>query len=134
MFVILIGCFTNWDYLKYFCIILRNATILGLMKHDKEQLLRKQSVSSTISTFLYDVFVSYSDHNREWVLNELLPNIEKTEEINVCLHERDFQIGVSILENIIYCMDHSRTILLVLSESFVLSHWCQFEMHLAQHR
>lgn len=31
-------------------------------------------------------------------------------------------------------MDQSRTLLLVMSESFLLSHWCQFEMHLAQHR
>lgn len=44
------------------------------------------------------------------------------------------QVGVSILENIIHSMDKSRTLLLVISEAFLLSQWCQFEMHLAQHR
>lgn len=31
-------------------------------------------------------------------------------------------------------MDRSRVLLLVMSESFLSSNWCQFEMHLAQHR
>lgn len=31
-------------------------------------------------------------------------------------------------------MDRSRCLMLVVSESFLLSKWCQFEMHLAQHR
>lgn len=44
------------------------------------------------------------------------------------------QVGLGILENIIQCMDQSRCLLLVVSENFLLSQWCQFEMHLAQHR
>ncbi|EAT36163.2 AAEL011734-PA, partial [Aedes aegypti] len=125
---------SKWEYIKYFCIIVRNATVLSLLKHKNETLLRKQSLASVAGCYMYDVFVSYSEQDRQWVLDELLPNLERTEDIAVCLHERDFQVGVSILENIIYCMDQSRTLLLVMSESFLLSHWCQFEMHLAQHR
>lgn len=45
-----------------------------------------------------------------------------------------FQIGLSILENIVECMDRSHAILLVVSSAFVRSKWCQFEMHLAQYR
>ncbi|XP_065087548.1 toll-like receptor 6 [Ochlerotatus camptorhynchus] len=125
---------SKWEYIKYFCIIVRNATVLSLLKHKNESLLRKQSLTSVAGCYMYDVFVSYSEQDRQWVLDELLPNLEKTEDIAVCLHERDFQVGVSILENIIHCMDQSKTLLLVMSESFLLSHWCQFEMHLAQHR
>jgi hypothetical protein len=124
----------KWWYLKYFFIILRNSTILSFMTDDKELLKKQETESYCEGGFIYDVFVSYCDENREWVLNYLLPNIEKREEINVCLHERDFQVGYSILENIINCMDRSRVLLLVVSESFLMSHWCQFEMHLAQHR
>ncbi|XP_058464373.1 toll-like receptor 6 isoform X2 [Malaya genurostris] len=125
---------SKWDHIKYFCIIVRNATILSMMTHKSESLMRKDSLASVISCYTYDVFVSYSEQDRQWVLEQLLPNLEQTEDINVCLHERDFKVGISILENIIYCMDKSRTLLLVMSESFLLSHWCQFEMHLAQHR
>lgn len=110
--------------------------------------------------YTYDVFVSYSDENRNWVIEEFLPNIEGPDaRFNICLHERDFQViftcsnrysnftipvnnlmkirlqvGVSILENIIMGMDRSRTIVLIISGFFIKSQWCQFEMHLAQHR
>jgi hypothetical protein len=99
----------------------------------KETIVRRKSTSS-VDLFLYDVFVSYSDYNRPWVLDEFIPNIEKRETINVCLHERDFTVGYGILENIILCMDRSRCLLLLVSEKFLESQWCQFEMNLAQHR
>ncbi|XP_052873342.1 toll-like receptor 4 [Anopheles cruzii] len=132
---------SKWEHVKYFCIIVRNATVLSMMRQKKDTLVargpndnRRHSSIGSADGFLYDVFVSYSEHDRSWVLDELLPNLERSEDISVCLHERDFKVGVSILENIIHCMDQSRTLLLVMSEHFLLSHWCQFEMHLAQHR
>ncbi|XP_058170221.1 toll-like receptor 13 [Anopheles ziemanni] len=125
---------SKWDYVKYFCIILRNATVLSILRHKSEDFEENRDRRLSTCSFAYDVFVSYSEHDRQWILDELLPNLEKSEDINVCLHERDFKVGVSILENIIHCMDQSRTLLLVISERFLLSHWCQFEMHLAQHR
>ncbi|XP_047513275.1 toll-like receptor 5 isoform X2 [Pieris napi] len=84
--------------------------------------------------FNYDVFVSYCNEDRAWVLDQLLPHVEIDCNISVCLHERDFQVGLSILENIVSCMDRSRSIMLIISRRFLLSQWCQFEMHLAQHR
>uniref|UniRef100_A0A1L8E3B1 Putative toll-like receptor 13 n=2 Tax=Nyssomyia neivai TaxID=330878 RepID=A0A1L8E3B1_9DIPT len=132
-FVLLtIFCFGyyKWWYIRYFLIIIKNATILSFLDKEKEKVRQGNSDDS----FMYDVFVSFCDENRAWVLEELLPNIEGRREISVCMHERDFQVGVSILENIISCMDRSRCLLLVISQSFLLSQWCQFEMHLAQHR
>ncbi|XP_059607940.1 toll-like receptor 2 isoform X2 [Phlebotomus argentipes] len=120
----------KWWYIRYFLIIIKNATILSFLDKEKEKV--RQGAAE--DAFTYDVFVSFCDENRAWVLEELLPNIESRREISVCMHERDFQVGVSILENIISCMDRSRCLLLVISQSFLLSQWCQFEMHLAQHR
>ncbi|EAT32867.1 AAEL014896-PA, partial [Aedes aegypti] len=84
---------SKWEYIKYFCIIVRNATVLSLLKHKNESLLRKQSLASVAGCYMYDVFVSYSEQDRQWVLDELLPNLERTEDIAVCLHERDFQVS-----------------------------------------
>lgn len=84
---------SKWEYIKYFCIIVRNATVLSLLKHKNEALLRKHSLVSVGGCYMYDVFVSYSEQDRQWVLDELLPNLEKTEDISVCLHERDFQVS-----------------------------------------
>ena len=116
----------KWWYIRYFAILVKNATVLSFMSHEEN--------ASTDKIFNYDIFISYSDHNREWVLNSLLPNLESKPKVNVCLHERDFQVGISILENIISSIDRSRCILLVISQSFLRSQWCQFELHLAQHR
>lgn len=121
--------------IKYFFAVFKNSIILSLDKDDKKALMMtNRARKSNGDNFIYDVFVSYSDKDRQWVLDEFIPNIEKRTQINICLHERDFQVGMSILENIIQCMDKSRCLLLVVSESFLKSNWCAFEMHLAQHR
>ena len=60
------------------------------MKDENDPLT--ESKENADKDFAYDVFVSYCDENRTWVLDEMLPNIEKREEINICLHERDFQV------------------------------------------
>lgn len=126
--------------IRYFCAIFRNTLILSFDKEDdKAQSLmknRKKSANnkSNEDNYRFDLFVSYSEKDRGFVLDQLIPNLEKRSEITICLHERDFQVGLGILENIIQCMDQSRCLLLVISESFIKSNWCSFEMHLAQHR
>ncbi|XP_046658785.1 toll-like receptor 2 type-2 [Homalodisca vitripennis] len=100
----------------------------------KARLLRKEGDPLTRPDIHYDVFVSYSDVDRSWILDQLIPNIEGDGDISLCFHERDFKVGLGILENIIECMDRSRALLLIVSSAFVRSKWCQFEMHLAQYR
>jgi hypothetical protein len=133
--VLLIVIYWKWWYIKYFFVLCKNSAILTFMDDsDGKEAIIKGKNDDRVETFLYDVFVSYSDQNRDWVLDEFIPNVEKRESINVCLHERDFQVGFGILENIVSCMDRSRCLLLLISENFLLSQWCQFEMNLAQHR
>ncbi|XP_058457262.1 toll-like receptor 13 isoform X2 [Malaya genurostris] len=130
--IMVILIYWNWFYIKYFCVLLKNSAILSFFNDDKMYLDKTAIVEETF--YQYDVFVSYSDNDRSWVLDHMLPELEKEDLISVCLHERDFEVGYSILENIISCMDRSRCLMLIVSESFLLSRWCQFEMHLAQHR
>ncbi|KAJ6645619.1 Toll-like receptor 2 type-2, partial [Pseudolycoriella hygida] len=123
----------KWWYVRYFFVIIKNAAILSYL--GKEKIVQASSrEEEDDEAYTYDVFVSYCEQNRDWIIDEFLPNIEHHRDIKVCLHERDFQVGLSILENIISCMDRSRCLLLIVSQSFLLSQWCQFEMHLAQHR
>lgn len=134
--VLLVVAYWKWWYIKYFFVLCKNSAILTFMDDSDggKEAIVKGGKDDSLETYLYDVFVSYSDQNREWVLDEFIPNVEKRESINVCLHERDFQVGYGILENIVSCMDRSRCLLLLISENFLLSQWCQFEMNLAQHR
>ncbi|XP_045038606.2 toll-like receptor 1 [Desmodus rotundus] len=83
-------------------------------------------------TLQFHAFISYSEHDSAWVKNELLPNLEK-EDIRICLHERNFVPGKSIVENIINCIEKSYKSIFVLSPNFVQSEWCHYELYFAHH-
>ncbi|ESO86639.1 hypothetical protein LOTGIDRAFT_99628, partial [Lottia gigantea] len=76
-------------------------------------------------------FVSYSAED-DWVLDDLVPQLEGNEGIKLCIHERDFQAGRLIIDNIVESIENSRRVLIILSNNFARSEWCQFEMTLAQ--
>ncbi|KAM5271596.1 toll-like receptor 6 [Ctenodactylus gundi] len=80
----------------------------------------------------FHAFVSYSGHDSFWVKNELLPNLEK-ENLQICLHERNFVPGKSIVENIINCIEKSYKSIFVLSPNFIQSEWCHYELYFAHH-
>uniref|UniRef100_A0A8C2W6B2 Toll-like receptor 1 n=1 Tax=Chinchilla lanigera TaxID=34839 RepID=A0A8C2W6B2_CHILA len=80
----------------------------------------------------FHAFISYSGHDSAWVKNELLPNLEK-ENLQICLHERNFVPGKSIVENIISCIEKSYKSIFVLSPNFIQSEWCHYELYFAHH-
>lgn len=87
----------KWRDIRFFCVSLRNVTILSSMRRKEKEatslLTNPDTEDNTDEPYNYDVFVSYCDENRNWILDEFLPNIEQCRDINVCLHERDFQVG-----------------------------------------
>ncbi|XP_063885282.1 toll-like receptor 13 [Scylla paramamosain] len=84
--------------------------------------------------YLYDIFVCYSQADRQWVFEHLVARLEDGGRYRVCVHERDFTVGQEITENIINSIDRSRKVLVVLSPAFVDSSWCMFELQLASHK
>ncbi|XP_043647623.1 toll-like receptor 6 [Drosophila teissieri] len=119
-------------HIHYYYSSLKSAALLS--SASKESVDNFTHISQRDPSAVYDIFISYCQNDRSWVLNELLPNVEETGDVSICLHERDFEIGVTILDNIVSCMDRSYSLMLIISSKFLLSHWCQFEMYLAQHR
>lgn len=79
----------------------------------------------------FHAFVSYSQHNADWVNNSLLPNLS---ELRICHHERHFMPGKTIIENIMSCVQKSRRFVFVLSSHFVKSEWCHYELYFATHQ
>ncbi|XP_046371636.2 toll-like receptor 3 [Haliotis rufescens] len=80
----------------------------------------------------YDVFVAYSAPDRPWVIKTLLPVLEVKENLKLCVHDRDFEVGKLIVDNIVDAIETSRKIVIVLSNEFAQSGWCQFELNLIQ--
>ncbi|XP_053559729.1 toll-like receptor 2 [Bombina bombina] len=84
---------------------------------------------------VYDAFISYSERDSEWVQNMMVQELENTTpSLKLCLHKRDFVPGKWIIDNIIDAMDKSYKTLFVLSEHFVQSEWCKYELEFSHFR
>ncbi|XP_051512788.1 toll-like receptor 1 [Myxocyprinus asiaticus] len=81
----------------------------------------------------YHAFISYSQTDVHWVSTQLIPNLEEAS-FRLCIHEQDFLPGAWIIDNIINCIERSYKMVFVLSQSFVQSEWCNYELLFAQHR
>ncbi|XP_078661465.1 uncharacterized protein LOC144905603 [Branchiostoma floridae x Branchiostoma belcheri] len=80
----------------------------------------------------YDAFLSYSQHDLDVVLQDVLPALENREPpFRVCLHHRDFLPGDPIAENIVKAVSSSKRTIILLSNNFLESDWCQLEFQAA---
>ncbi|KAM3857481.1 toll-like receptor 2 [Diretmus argenteus] len=90
----------------------------------------------------YDAFVSYSERDAGWVENFLVPELEDRREnpeedlqpLSLCLHKRDFLPGHWIVDNIMSAIERSRRTIFILSENFVRSDWCRYELDFSHFR
>ena len=80
----------------------------------------------------YDAFVGYNRGDAEWVLDHLLPAMEEETGFKLCIHDRDFTPGRIIEETIVSSIEQSRKTILILSNHFLESTWCYFEMQMAR--
>lgn len=83
----------------------------------------------------YDAFVSYNSSDEQWIMDQLLPNLEgKGSSFKLCLHHRDFEPGRYIVDNIVSAVYGSRKTICVVSKNFLRSEWCSLEIQLASYR
>ncbi|XP_071792563.1 uncharacterized protein [Asterias amurensis] len=86
----------------------------------------------------FDAFVSYNDHDQEWVVNQLIPRLEEDpnegERFRLCVSERDIDAGGSRTDAVVGAIHDSRKTILVLSDHFMESEWCYYEMQMAHQR
>ncbi|XP_028326142.1 toll-like receptor 21 [Gouania willdenowi] len=83
----------------------------------------------------YDAFISYNSSDEQWVMDQLLPNLEGNgSTFKLCLHHRDFELGRYIVDNIVSAVYSSRKTVCVVSRNFLQSEWCSLEMQLASYR
>ena len=88
--------------------------------------------SYTEDETLYDAFISYSSKDSDWVIDQLMNPLENLDPpYNLCLHERDFLIGVPICDNISKAIEGSKCTICVVSKNWLESDWCQFEFRVA---
>ena len=83
----------------------------------------------------FDVFISYSHEDRDYVENNLLRGLESAEDselrYKVCVHSRDWNVGEDIPSQIFRSVEDSRKTIIVLSQNYVESQWSDMEFKAA---
>ena len=108
-------------YIRYGCFLLRGR-------------LRRRRNEERLLEYTYDAFVSYNHGDQKWVIEHLLPELEYRGNIRLCLHDRDWLAGPDIADNIMDSIENSHKTILILSNHFAQSQWCELEMSMAQHK
>lgn len=83
-------------------------------------------------THSYDAFISYSDHEKDFILEECIPHLEEEGHFRLCIHQRDFIPGEEIAANITNAVHESRKIICIITRSFLDSYYCMFEFNMAR--
>ncbi|CAH1775240.1 unnamed protein product [Owenia fusiformis] len=87
--------------------------------------------------YQFDGFVSYNSESQKWVIDFMLPNMEQSQDdmnFKICFDGRDFIPGKYIADNIIDSIQQSRKLIFVITEKFIKSQWCGFELEMANLR
>ncbi|XP_064615731.1 toll-like receptor 13 [Liolophura sinensis] len=93
---------------------------------------RRGSVVEEVTNeqYRYDAFVAYNYFSYRWACIVLRQFLEDENNYTICLHDRDFPVGVSIQQNIVDAVNNSRKVILVINKSFLKSDWCEFEIQM----
>jgi len=78
------------------------------------------------SEYEFDVFISYSSHDKTWVRGELLPRVERAG-LKAFIDFRDFTPGAPSIQEMERGIVECRKTLLILTPDYIKSEWCELE-------
>jgi hypothetical protein len=81
--------------------------------------------------FEYDVFISYSSRDKDWVRGELLRRVEEVG-LLAFIDFRDFKRGAASIKEMERGITNCRKTLIVLTPAYVESEWCEIETVMLQ--
>ena len=81
--------------------------------------------------FEFDVFISYSSKDKQWVRGELLNRIEKAG-LKAFIDFRDFARGAPSIKECERGVVQCRKTLIVLTPDYIESEWCELEAIMTQ--
>lgn len=124
-FVLAILVYIYRWHLRYWLFLIR----IYLIRKGKMRNITDQ----TYTNYQFDAFVSYCNQDQNFVI-KLVKMLEKNEPyLRLCIYERDFQVGTFISESVLDHISKSRRTVLVVSESYAKSYWCNWESQIAEH-
>ncbi|CAC5425723.1 unnamed protein product [Mytilus coruscus] len=99
--------------------------IYGVIQRTIEKKVRK--------TYQYDVYISYEGEIVIWIKDVLAPRLETEWGLTMCIKDRDFLIGESLLNTEAECIKNSRYIIFLITPEFKSSRDCLFELDRAKY-
>ncbi|CAG2196863.1 unnamed protein product [Mytilus edulis] len=100
-------------------------SIYGVIRRTIEKKIRK--------TYQYDVYMSYEGEIVIWIKDVLAPKLEDEWGLTMCIKDRDFLIGESLLDTEAECIKNSRYIIFLITPEFKSSRDCLFELDRAKY-
>ncbi|KAM3589997.1 uncharacterized protein V6R79_001613 [Siganus canaliculatus] len=142
LFVATLVCVLLWRIHAFWYLKMTLAWLKAKRSSRQRRQRRYRGGSEYEALVSFDAFVSYSERDASWVENFLVPELEQSREneesvssgdgdsppLTLCLHKRDFLPGHWITDNIMSAMERSRRTIFILSENFVQSDWCRYEL------
>ena len=80
----------------------------------------------------FDAFVAYANGDLNWVIDNMIPELEESRGYSLRLEDRDWLAGKPIVDNIMISIKSSRKILLIISPHFAADPWCEEMLMMAQ--
>ena len=109
----------------------REETIIGEKKRFIDGEDTSKMIQGSLRIRTYDAFVCYNDASGDYkyVLGTILPELEGKHDppLKLCIHDRDFELGIGVLDNIENAIKNSSSAIIVMSQAFVNSKWCKLE-------
>ena len=81
--------------------------------------------------FRYDVFLSYSHRNKDWVRGWLVPHL-KDAGLKVCIDHESFTPGAPLMTEMERAALESRKTVCILTPEYLQSEWTEFENIMVQ--
>ncbi|XP_052106961.1 toll-like receptor 4 [Mytilus californianus] len=89
-------------------------------------------IENSSKSYIYDAFISYAEHDGNFVHHDAIDNLEKGGNLKLCVHRRDFLPGNEISANITSAIHNSRKTVIILTRHYLNSQWCMFEFNMAR--
>jgi hypothetical protein len=106
---------------------LKNIAGLPIKSIEFQEILKNELGHS----YRYDVFISYSSQDRNWVKTNLITRLEDRG-FKTCIDYRDFIPGMPSIKNIEQSVLNSHKTLLIMTPHYLSSSWTEFENILLQ--
>jgi len=97
-----------------------------LYRQTKSSAANKNTAVYNDKDKLFDVFISYSVEDRDFVEQSFAPNLEHgATSYRLCLHQRDFPPTTPVFDTVSVAVESSARALVVLSRSYLSNQWSQ---------